>query len=151
MCTPTHQAVYTCSKTKPGTYEKTLCSFQPDQPDFFKLKFPSGVATISKSSVGHQHGSVLRLCEACARGRGGDPRGTPHHLCPPEKCTAQTQWHRLADAAGRDQQTTARDVAKALPIRLLHGGGHAAWLATHGLMEEHPVLPLMARLESRAV
>ena len=42
---------------------------------------------------------------------------------------------------------TARDVAKGLPIRLLHGGSHAAWLAAHGLMEEHPVLPLMARLE----
>jgi hypothetical protein len=42
---------------------------------------------------------------------------------------------------------TARDVAKGLPIRLLHGGSHAAWLAAHGLMEEHPVLPLMTRLE----
>ena len=42
---------------------------------------------------------------------------------------------------------TARDVAKGLPIWLLHGGSHAAWLAAHGLMEEHPVLPLMARLE----
>ena len=42
-------------------------------------------------------------------------------------------------------------MAKALLIRLLHGGDHAAWLAAHGLMEEHPVLPLMARLESRAV
>ena len=42
---------------------------------------------------------------------------------------------------------TARGVAKGLPIRLLHGGSHAAWLAAHGLMEEHPVLPLMARLE----
>jgi len=28
---------------------------------------------------------------------------------------------------------TARDVAKGLPIRLLHGGSHAAWLAAHGL------------------
>ena len=28
---------------------------------------------------------------------------------------------------------TARDVAKDLPIRLLHGGGHAAWLEAHGL------------------
>ena len=42
---------------------------------------------------------------------------------------------------------TARDVAKGLPIRLLHGGSHAAWLAAHGLMEEHPMFPLMARLE----
>jgi hypothetical protein len=42
---------------------------------------------------------------------------------------------------------TARDVAKGLPIWLLHGGSHAAWLAAHGLMEEHPVLPLMTRLE----
>ena len=45
---------------------------------------------------------------------------------------------------------TARDVAKDLPIRLLHGGSHAAWLAAHGLMEEHPMLPLMARLERAA-
>ena len=37
---------------------------------------------------------------------------------------------------------TARDVAKGLPIRLLHGGSHAAWFAAHGLMEEQ-----MARLE----
>ena len=28
---------------------------------------------------------------------------------------------------------TARGVAKGLPIRLLHGGSHAAWLAAHGL------------------
>ena len=42
---------------------------------------------------------------------------------------------------------TARDVAKGLPIRLLHGGSHAAWLAAHGLMEERPMFPLMARLE----
>jgi hypothetical protein len=42
---------------------------------------------------------------------------------------------------------TARDVAKGLPIRLLHGGSHAAWLAAHGLMEEHPMFPLMAQLE----
>ena len=53
---------------------------------------------------------------------------------------------RLADAVGE----TARDVAKDLPIRLLHGGSHAAWLAAHGLMEEHPMLPLMARLERAA-
>ena len=42
---------------------------------------------------------------------------------------------------------TARDVAKGLPIRLLNGGSHAAWLAVHGLMEEHPMFPLMAQLE----
>jgi hypothetical protein len=42
---------------------------------------------------------------------------------------------------------TARDVAKGLPIRLLHGGSHAAWLAAHGLMEEHPMFSLMAQLE----
>ena len=42
---------------------------------------------------------------------------------------------------------TARDVAKGLPIRLLHGGSHAAWLAAHGLMEERSMFPLMARLE----
>ena len=41
----------------------------------------------------------------------------------------------------------ARDVAKGLPIRLLNGGSHAAWLAVHGLMEEHPMFPLMAQLE----
>ena len=33
---------------------------------------------------------------------------------------------------------TARDVAKDLPIRLLHGGGHGAWLAAHGLPEGRP-------------
>ena len=42
---------------------------------------------------------------------------------------------------------TARDVAKDLPIRLLHGGGHAAWLEAHGLTEGHTVFPLMAQLE----
>ena len=42
---------------------------------------------------------------------------------------------------------TARDVAKDLPIRLLHGGGHAAWLEAHGLVESHAVFPLMAQLE----
>ena len=42
---------------------------------------------------------------------------------------------------------TARGVAKGLPIRLLHGGSHAAWLAAHGLAEEHPMLPLMVQLE----
>ena len=30
---------------------------------------------------------------------------------------------------------TARDVAKGLPIRLLHGGSHAAWLAAHARAE----------------
>ena len=50
---------------------------------------------------------------------------------------------------------TARDVAKDLPIRFLHGvaatwaaiSGHAAWMEAHGLTEGHPVFPLMARLE----
>jgi hypothetical protein len=42
---------------------------------------------------------------------------------------------------------TARGVAKGLPIRLLHGGSHAAWLAAHGLAEEYPMLPLMVQLE----
>ena len=42
---------------------------------------------------------------------------------------------------------TARDVAKGLPVQLLHGGGHAAWLAAHGLVESHAVFPLMAQLE----
>ena len=42
---------------------------------------------------------------------------------------------------------TARGVAKGLPIRLLHGGSHAAWLAAHGLREEYPRFPLMAQLE----
>jgi hypothetical protein len=43
---------------------------------------------------------------------------------------------------------TARDVAKGLPIRLLHGGSRAAWLAAHGLREEYPRFPLMAQLEA---
>ena len=34
---------------------------------------------------------------------------------------------------------TARNVVKDLPIRLLHGGGHAAWLEARGLAEGHPV------------
>ena len=42
---------------------------------------------------------------------------------------------------------TARDVAKDLPIRLLHGGGHGAWLAAHGLQDGRPAFPLMAKLE----
>ena len=40
---------------------------------------------------------------------------------------------------------TARDVAKDLPIRLLHGGGHGAWLAAHGLQDGRPAFPLMAK------
>ena len=43
---------------------------------------------------------------------------------------------------------TARDAAKDLPTRLLHGGGHAAWLEAHGLAETIPMFPLMAQLES---
>ena len=42
---------------------------------------------------------------------------------------------------------TARGVAKDLPIRLLHGGSHAAWLAAHGLVEEYLMFPLMVQLE----
>jgi hypothetical protein len=42
---------------------------------------------------------------------------------------------------------TARGVAKGLPIRLLHGGSHAAWLAAHGLVEEYLMFPLMVQLE----
>ena len=30
---------------------------------------------------------------------------------------------------------TARDAAKDLPIRLLHGGGYAAWTHAHGMQE----------------
>ena len=37
----------------------------------------------------------------------------------------------MVDSPALDK--TARDVAKDLPIRLLHGGGHGAWLAAHGL------------------
>ena len=42
---------------------------------------------------------------------------------------------------------TARDRAKDLPIRILHGGGHAAWLAAQGLQESRPVLPLHIRVD----
>jgi hypothetical protein len=35
-----------------------------------------------------------------------------------------------------------------LPIRILHGGGHAAWLAAQGLRASHPTLPLVAQLEA---
>ena len=35
-----------------------------------------------------------------------------------------------------------------MPIRVLHGGGHAAWLAAQGLQALHPTLPLVAQLEA---
>ena len=55
------------------------------------------------------------------------------------------EFYGLVGSPARGE--TARDVAKDLPIRLLHGGGHAAWLEAHGLLEGHLVFPLMARLE----
>ena len=56
------------------------------------------------------------------------------------------EYYGLVDAAA--QGVTARDRAKDLPIRILHGGGHAAWLAAQGLQESRPVLPLVAQLEA---
>jgi hypothetical protein len=56
------------------------------------------------------------------------------------------EFYGLVDAAA--QGVTARDRAKDLPIRILHGGGHAAWLAAQGLQESRPVLPLVAQLEA---
>ena len=55
------------------------------------------------------------------------------------------EYYGLVDAAA--QGVTARDRAKDLPIRILHGGGHAAWLAAQGLQESSPALPLVAQLE----
>ena len=46
------------------------------------------------------------------------------------------------------QGVTARDRAKDLPIRILHGGGHAAWLEAQGLQASHPTLPLVEQLEA---
>ena len=46
------------------------------------------------------------------------------------------------------QGVTARDRAKDLPIRILHGGGHAAWLSAQGLPATQPVLPLVTQLEA---
>tara|TARA_B100000795_G_C22766490_1_gene425931 strand:+ start:884 stop:1108 length:225 start_codon:yes stop_codon:yes gene_type:complete len=43
---------------------------------------------------------------------------------------------------------TARDVAKDLPIQLLHDSGHKAWLEAHGLAKSHEVFPLMRQLEA---
>ena len=46
------------------------------------------------------------------------------------------------------QGVTARDRAKDLPIRILHGGGHAAWLSAQGLPDTQQVLPLVKQLEA---
>ena len=56
------------------------------------------------------------------------------------------EFYGLVDATA--QGVTARDRAKDLPIRILHGGGHAAWLAAQGLQASHPALPLVAQLEA---
>ena len=56
------------------------------------------------------------------------------------------EFYGLVDATA--QGVTARDRAKDLPIRILHGGGHAAWLAAQGLRASHPTLPLVAQLEA---
>ena len=46
------------------------------------------------------------------------------------------------------QGVTARDRAKDLPIRILHGGGLAAWLDAQGLPDTQQVLPLVKQLEA---
>ena len=51
------------------------------------------------------------------------------------------------DVDATAQGVTARDRAKDLPIRILHGGRHAAWLAAQGLRASHPTLPLVAQLD----
>ena len=56
------------------------------------------------------------------------------------------EFYGLVDATA--QGVTARDRAKDLPIRILHGGGHAAWLAAQGLRASHQTLPLVAQLEA---
>ena len=43
---------------------------------------------------------------------------------------------------------TARDVAKALPIRLLHGGSHENWRREYELDECVPVMPFAKQLET---
>jgi hypothetical protein len=48
------------------------------------------------------------------------------------------EFYRLVDATA--QGVTAQDRAKDLPIRILHGGGHAAWLEAQGLQASHPTL-----------
>ena len=53
---------------------------------------------------------------------------------------------RLAGAR-RDGEGRGQGPAHPAATRRLHGGSHAAWLAAHGLMEERPMFPLMARLE----
>ena len=35
-----------------------------------------------------------------------------------------------------------------MPIRILHGGGHAAWLSAQGLPATQQVLPLVTQLEA---
>ena len=52
------------------------------------------------------------------------------------------------DVDATAQGVTARDRAKDLPIRILHGGRHAAWLAAQGLRASHQTLPLVAQLEA---
>ena len=58
------------------------------------------------------------------------------------------ELYRLVDATAQAVGVTARDRAKDLPIRILHGGGHAAWLEAQGLQASHPTLPLVAQLEA---
>ena len=66
-------------------------------------------------------------------------------LCSAARVTRYLDGHRrvlrgLVDATA--QGVTARDRAKDLPIRILHGGGHAAWLEAQRLQVSHPTLPL---------
>ena len=42
-------------------------------------------------------------------------------------------WHNIPSQV--DATTTAKDVAKALPIRLLHGGTYAKWVKDFGLRD----------------
>jgi hypothetical protein len=56
------------------------------------------------------------------------------------------EFYALVDATA--QGVTARDRAKDLPIRILHGGGHAAWLEAQRLQASHPTLPLVEQLEA---
>ena len=106
MCTPTHQAVYTCSKTKPGTYEKTLCSFQPDQPDFFNSNFPP--ASQLSLSQAWATTRTSRFGPSAVRGmREGAGGGSTRHTTPPvptgevhssnSMASARRRWARPAD------------------------------------------------------
>ena len=108
---------------------------------------------------GHRKVAAEHVRAGSRRPAGGAPtlrKGTAEDSLTPahtseKKWAAQTggpvsvRLTRVCSCGGGE-----RYVAKDLPIQLLHGGGHGAWLAAHGLPEGLPAFPLMAGLDGNA-